>query len=382
MAMLSFLHWLFGTGPCLWVVAIGIGGGLTLALAPQNRNVRLAHWFFGFAWIWAFGGIIEVLIEMKLPLKIALPLAFVATGFVGVLAILSSVWVETNHQDGGRGSTAAGVKGDLETSSHPAAVGSEPGLIAHNRALPPIISKPDSKKIEGSREEAETRNLLRNVEFLQHRTDKINRIVFFIRLDKPYPPQELGPFHVLLTVLNPPTDTIYVSATDSYASANQNGLKSPLFGTQHLVWSADQNLKFSQVLQNTVVIGTTPTGNSNGPPPVFALSSQHLVTDRIDAWSTNGGPFATLNAFDNAVLTIHLSASLWPKVSYIGLIANDYLLLGQPHKCLTISSPVHAGKPSVNVDWPAGHRPPEDMQWVNVVPAGISPSRTHNAQRI
>lgn len=98
-SMLPFLYWIFGVGPVLFVVALGIGGGLTLALAPQIRNIRLAHWFFGFAWVWAFGGIIEVIGDMKLTPKLSIPLAFVCTGVIGVLALMSSIWVERNHHD-------------------------------------------------------------------------------------------------------------------------------------------------------------------------------------------------------------------------------------------------------------------------------------------
>jgi|SRR5665213_1346948 len=134
--LFPFIYWLFGVGPCLWVVGIGIGGGLTLALAPQGRNVRLAHWFFGFAWIWAFSGIIEVLVDMKLPLKISLPVAFLATGLIGVFAVLSFVWVESNHHESG------------SESSHAAEPPPSPAGLSFRSIAVNVLNMPERKKVK------------------------------------------------------------------------------------------------------------------------------------------------------------------------------------------------------------------------------------------
>jgi hypothetical protein len=93
------IYWLFSPDVTLWVWPIGIGGGLTLALAPQIRNIRLAHIFFGFAWIWAFGCILEEIMKSRMSLKASIPLAFVVGGIIAVLALLSHYWVEQNHKD-------------------------------------------------------------------------------------------------------------------------------------------------------------------------------------------------------------------------------------------------------------------------------------------
>jgi len=49
------LRWLFSIETSLWVIGLAIGAGLTMALAPTIRNVRLAHPFFLIAAIWALG---------------------------------------------------------------------------------------------------------------------------------------------------------------------------------------------------------------------------------------------------------------------------------------------------------------------------------------
>jgi len=98
--ILQLVIWLFSPEPSLWLIAIGITGGLTLALAPQLRNIRLAHLFFGVTWLWAFGCIAEVVSLSKMPLQYTVPSVFLATVLIGVLALLSYQWVETNHHEG------------------------------------------------------------------------------------------------------------------------------------------------------------------------------------------------------------------------------------------------------------------------------------------
>lgn len=97
--VLHAVSWLFSLGPMLLVVPIGIGGGLTLALAPQLRNIRLAHIFFGFAWIWAYGCVLEEIMNSRIPLKYSVPTTFLITGMIGVLALLSHYWVEGNRRE-------------------------------------------------------------------------------------------------------------------------------------------------------------------------------------------------------------------------------------------------------------------------------------------
>jgi hypothetical protein len=94
---MGFVSWLFGPEPALWIIGTAIGAGLTVALAPQVHNIRLAHVFFGFAWIWALGCIIEEIMFSKMPLRLSLGVAFLVCGTIGVLAVLAHYWVEKNH---------------------------------------------------------------------------------------------------------------------------------------------------------------------------------------------------------------------------------------------------------------------------------------------
>lgn len=217
----------------------------------------------------------------------------------------------------------------------------------------------------------------RHVEFLERRTDAVNRIVFFVWLDKYYTPEQLGSFRVLLTVLDFEKQPIYLSASESYLSSTKAGPKD-LFGSQDTAWSALGDLKFDQMLQDTTVLG-----NSYASSIGAEAGADHLTfiqignsegADEIDAWSAVKGPYSNVQAFDNTILRVNLSASLWPKVKYIGLVVNNLLLLGQPRKCLTISDSSHAGHPST-YDWPKDRQPPAEMQWVNVVPAGFAPTQ-------
>jgi hypothetical protein len=91
------IAWIFSPEPTLWICSVGIGGGLTLALANQRRNIKLAHFFFLVAWIWAFGCVTETIMFMNVPAKIYIPLVFFATGTLGTLCLVTYKWVERNH---------------------------------------------------------------------------------------------------------------------------------------------------------------------------------------------------------------------------------------------------------------------------------------------
>lgn len=95
---LGVIRWLFGEGPTLFGVALAAGGGIALALAPQIRNIRLSHWFFRFAWVWAFGGLIEGVGDMKQSLPSYI-VVFVGSGLIGLMALTTYRWVERNHHE-------------------------------------------------------------------------------------------------------------------------------------------------------------------------------------------------------------------------------------------------------------------------------------------
>ena len=98
--LFDIVVWIFNPELSGWVVAIGIGAGITMALAPQIRNIRLAHFFFLVAWIWAGGCTIGEIGLAKLSLAYAIPAVFVGCGVIGTLSLITYRWVEQNHQEG------------------------------------------------------------------------------------------------------------------------------------------------------------------------------------------------------------------------------------------------------------------------------------------
>ena len=115
-------------------------------------------------------------------------------------------------------------------------------------------------------EQQESLELLRKVEFLQHRTDNVTRVVFFVWLDRAYRPEDLGSFRILMTVLHSPVGVIYISATDAYWK--QSNSKNLRYGTQDTTWSADPDLRMSQVLQDTMIMGSPQADRIDGPAGV------------------------------------------------------------------------------------------------------------------
>jgi hypothetical protein len=118
MEIWAFLTWLFSPEPALWVTALGLGVGFTMALAPQLRNIRLAHLFFGIAWLWAFLCVTEELAVSKMSSHFALPIVFIAGGAIAVLAVLTYRWVESNHRETKQSSPAV-VNAVTPASIHP-----------------------------------------------------------------------------------------------------------------------------------------------------------------------------------------------------------------------------------------------------------------------
>jgi hypothetical protein len=111
-----FLAWLFSPEPTLWVTGLNLGVGFTMALAPQLRNIRLAHLFFSIAWLWAFLCVTEELAVSKMSSHFALPIVFIAAGAIAVLAVLTYRWVESNHQETKQASAVDAV---TPVSTHP-----------------------------------------------------------------------------------------------------------------------------------------------------------------------------------------------------------------------------------------------------------------------
>lgn len=93
----GFVDFFFGTTAFWGVVPVGLGGGLTLALAPKIRDIRLAHWFFGVGFVWAEGCFIREAALVNWQSKFVIPLVFVVSGLIGSLAWLTFKWVETHR---------------------------------------------------------------------------------------------------------------------------------------------------------------------------------------------------------------------------------------------------------------------------------------------
>lgn len=109
------LRWLFSLETSLWVIGVAVGGGLTVALAPTLRNVRLAHFFFLIAAMWALGSTFEWLVSGEIPMKYIF--AFIVGGGIFALAVAAFTWVEGNHAE----QLAAQSPGDSSSGASPSA---------------------------------------------------------------------------------------------------------------------------------------------------------------------------------------------------------------------------------------------------------------------
>jgi hypothetical protein len=93
------MDFLFSPDHTVIVVPLALGLGVTLAIAPQLRNIRLSHSFFIVAWVWSAACIVKEIGASNMRPKYAYPLVFIAVGIVGLLALATFRWVEKNHQE-------------------------------------------------------------------------------------------------------------------------------------------------------------------------------------------------------------------------------------------------------------------------------------------
>jgi hypothetical protein len=74
-----------------------------MGLAPVQRNIKLAHIFFGWAAIWFYGAALEWLMKTG-TLSMPKPfIAFLVCGLIGASWMWAYGWVEKNHQEAGGG---------------------------------------------------------------------------------------------------------------------------------------------------------------------------------------------------------------------------------------------------------------------------------------
>jgi len=91
------VSFLFSPEVAVPVILAALGIAFTVALAPTMRNIRLAHWFFAIAGIWAYGGIQRWLSGGDNQMKYFI--SFLSCGLVGTLWLASYVWVEGNRRE-------------------------------------------------------------------------------------------------------------------------------------------------------------------------------------------------------------------------------------------------------------------------------------------
>jgi hypothetical protein len=139
--MLSKLcHWLFSPEVGLWIIPLTVTLGVALALAPTNRNVRLAHPFFLAATIWSLGCTFEWLANAgQFPMKYVL--AFLIGGAIFTLAVASFGWVESNHAE------QLGVSQSHKSEEPKGAANTQsPGNVSPNPEAAPSVKRSKPKK--------------------------------------------------------------------------------------------------------------------------------------------------------------------------------------------------------------------------------------------
>lgn len=124
--------------------------------------------------------------------------------------------------------------------------------------------------------------------------------------------------------------------------------------TQVTAWAANDDMRVDRVLQNT------------------RLGDEALPA-QIRAWSA-AGPFLDIGSLDGALLTMSVTRSLLPKIVYVGLTADEYLILGQPISCLDAAATPPATVPPP-VEWPLGiTKIARTREWVRLVPTPYRPT--------
>ena len=139
---------------------------------------------------------------------------------------------------------------------------------------------------------------LNRIEFLHDCNKPCRGANFLVALNKPYAPEELGHFRVLLSVMDlnerDPHPTLWFGARDGYSIWHSAGKETSLFGVKTLVWSRNPD----QEIQNTLVGGSGEKG------------------DRIDAWGHiyQRGPFPTLGSLDQKIVNVFVTEPLVNKI--------------------------------------------------------------------
>lgn len=268
----GIVHWLFGEGPTLFGVALAISGGIALALAPQIRNIRLAHWFFAFAWMWVFGGLVEGTGNMKHSLP-SYALVFFGGGIIGALALATYKWVETNHHEASPSSAESSrnqgsdIEGELREVNEFICKKDEnelrdefdfPQMLKYNiefakrNLVPTLVSAEDSAAIDffflNGQARIDTRfahvtvvNNRANVDWIPGRIGVINTSKKYVDSRKTLsrlissaalPEQVTGALKLVDDAIEKNSATMIESLNESLAADPRNILENNVFGTE------------------------------------------------------------------------------------------------------------------------------------------------------
>jgi hypothetical protein len=305
---MSFLSWMFSSEVALWIIALGITGGLALALAPQLRNIRLAHIFFGSAWIWAFGCILREIMKSGMSLKTSIPLAFVLGGMIAVLALLSYYWVEQNRKEAAPPESGHGsLKINDQIKATPA-----PGIDAHVHKT--VESLSHAPTTEPPALTAILRGIQRD-QFLQELNRDLLQLIVFVRLNKSYSAQELGHFRIL----------VQFKPGWWIRQQQQQGKSFWLAVRDGSVPWADGVIRQIGVVELAGVTGSKgPTYKQQGILDMTKNSTEVLGLG--GAVPLMGLPIEKLGDLDQIQVEFFCNESLVPKIGSVEIQANTYLV--------------------------------------------------------
>lgn len=162
--------------------------------------------------------------------------------------------------------------------------------------------------------EKKKRHLQENrFEFLQEKNNPLNNITLFLKLKKEFSPSLVSHFRILIEIVNleetPNHPMMYITSRDAYGIIRRGSTQTMTDGTHTHIYTRNPDYD----LQNTTI----------GAVEGFQIS-------RIVAQGGvyKKGPFLTMADFDRAFVNIYLTENLVNKISYIGVAANNFVLLG------------------------------------------------------
>jgi pimeloyl-ACP methyl ester carboxylesterase len=199
--------------------------------------------------------------------------------------------------------------------------------------------------------ESRIEDLLRRNEFLPERGKQIGTATFIVQLKRPYSPDELGHFRILLEVTGRGTKdsspaTLSFAARDAYQTVRLGQQTKKRDGMLQSVWSKNPDIS----LPGLVFSG------------LDSVSGPNMWLLQVSREIKRTGPFQTIESLDHTVLNIFVSESLADKLEFVGFIVNNYLLMGLRIDCIEQTR----RKP---VEWPFKLSPSEErIGWLNLLP--------------